>query len=400
MKRVIRGFGEHSFLYVSTRRGYSVAFVAGVVLLVVGVVSAQPAATFTAAPTVQLQGFVSGLVNPLDLQSPRDGSGRLFVVEQRGLIRIIKAGKILATPFLNLSAVVESGGEKGLLGLAFHPSYKTNGRFFVNYTRRISGQLKTFIVEYHVSSTNPNFANLSSARTILTVNQPFDNHNGGQLAFGPDGYLYIGLGDGGSQGDPQGNAQNLGRLLGKMLRIDINSGLHYAIPVDNPFLGQTGKRGEIWAYGFRNPWRFSFDVSTNRLFVGDVGQDNWEEVDLARKGANYGWNRMEGRHCYPPGSSCNASGLTPPIHEYAHPLGDAIIGGYVYRGLKIPTLKGQYVFGDFSGGQIWSLQQTSPGAWQRNLLLSTGFLISAFGRDEIGELYVLDYGTGTIYKLV
>ncbi len=394
MEAVNRRFGEHSFLYISATRSYGVLFVACLLLIMVGAVSGH------AAAAVQLQAFVSGLVNPLDLQSAKDGSGRLFAVEQRGAIRIIKAGKIMATPFLNVSGIIESGGEKGLLGLAFHPSYKTNRRFFVNYTRRVNGQLKTFIVEYRASISNPNVADVTTRKEILVVNQPFDNHNGGQLAFGPDGYLYIGLGDGGSQGDPQGNAQNLGRLLGKMLRIDINSGLRYIIPADNPFVGQTGKRGEIWAYGFRNPWRFSFDVPLTRLFVGDVGQDNWEEVDLVTKSANYGWNRMEGKHCYPPGSSCNTSGLTLPIHEYAHPLGEAIIGGYVYRGLKITALKGQYVFGDFIGGQIWSLQQTSTGAWQRNLLLSTGFLISAFGRDDSGELYVVDYGTGTIYKLI
>jgi len=257
-------------------------------LMTAAEISLHGSEAITAAPSVSLQPFVSGLVNPLDLQSAKEGSGRLFAVEQGGTIRVIKGGRVLATRFLDVSGVVESGGEKGLLGLAFHPSYKTNGRLFVNYTRRINGQLKTFIVEYHVSRSNPDVADVTSRKIILTVNQPFDNHKGGQLAFGADGYLYIGLGDGGSAGDPLNNAQNRARLLGKILRIDINSASPYAIPPDNSFVGQSGKRGEIWAYGFRNPWRFSFDLSTRRLFLGDVGQDDWEEVDLITKGANYG----------------------------------------------------------------------------------------------------------------
>jgi glucose/arabinose dehydrogenase len=385
---------------ISMTRQQIASLLAALFLLAAAVISLHASEAITAAPSVSLQPFVSGLVNPVDLQSAKDGSGRLFAVEQRGKIRVITGGRVLTTSFLNVVSIVESGGEKGLLGLAFHPSYKTNGRFFVNYTRRINGQLKTFIVEYHVSKSNPNIADVTSRKIILTVNQPFDNHNGGQLAFGADGYLYIGLGDGGSAGDPLNNAQNRATLLGKILRININSASPYAIPPDNPFVGQSGRRGEIWAYGFRNPWRFSFDLSTKRLFVADVGQDNWEEVDVVTKGANYGWRIMEGNHCYPPGSSCNPSGLTLPIHDYSHSLGESIIGGYVYRGSKISGLAGQYVFGDFIGGQIWRLQQISPGVWQRNLLLSTGFLISAFGRDAAGELYVLDYGGGTIYKLI
>jgi glucose/arabinose dehydrogenase len=299
-----------------------------------------------------------------------------------------------------VASLIESGGEKGLLGLAFHPSYKSNGRFFINYTRRVSGQLQTVIAQYHVSSSDPNVADPNSGRIVLNFNQPFDNHNGGQMAFGPDGYLYIGTGDGGSGGDPQGNGQKLSTLLAKMLRIDINSGSPYAVPPDNPFVGVSGAKGEIWAYGLRNPWRFSFDRQNGkRLFVGDVGQDAWEEVDIVTKGGNFGWNIMEGNHCYPAGSNCNPSGLIPPIAEYSHSEGEAVIGGYVYRGAAIPALKGLYVFGDYVSGQMWTLQETQPGVWQRSALLTTGLNISALGRSANNELYVVDY-SGTLYKLV
>ena len=354
---------------------------------------AQPSAT------AHLQLVVSGLVAPLDFQSARDGTGRFFIVEQGGTIRILKAKKLLAPPFLNISSIIVSGGETGLLGLAFHPQYKTNGRFFVNYTRRVNGQLQTVIAEYHVSSSNPNLADPNSGRVILVINQPFDNHNGGQIAFGLDGFLYIGTGDGGSGGDPQGNGQKLSTLLGKMLRIDINSAPPYGIPPDNPFVGVSGAKGEIWAYGFRNPWRFSFDKTTKRLFVADVGQDAWEEVDTVTKGGDFGWNIMEGKHCYPPGTNCNQAGLIQPIAEYSHSEGIAVIGGYVYRGGAIPALKGLYVFGDFGSGQVWTLQETQPGTWTRAPLLSADFNISAFGRAGNNELYVLDYN-GNLYKLV
>jgi glucose/arabinose dehydrogenase len=352
------------------------------------------------APAVHLESVVSGLSAPLDCQTARDGTGRLFIVQQGGTIRIVKAKKLLPTPFLNVASLIESGGEKGLLGLAFHPSYKSNGRFFINYTRRVSGQLQTVIAEYHVSSSDPNVADPNSGRIVLNFNQPFDNHNGGQMAFGPDGYLYIGTGDGGSGGDPQGNGQKLSTLLAKMLRIDINSGSPYAVPPDNPFVGVSGAKGEIWAYGLRNPWRFSFDRQNGkRLFVGDVGQDAWEEVDIVTKGGNFGWNIMEGNHCYPAGSNCNPSGLIPPIAEYSHSEGEAVIGGYVYRGAAIPALKGLYVFGDYVSGQMWTLQETQPGVWQRSALLTTGLNISALGRSANNELYVVDY-SGTLYKLV
>jgi glucose/arabinose dehydrogenase len=351
------------------------------------------------APAVHLQTVVSGLSAPVDLQNAHDGTGRLFIVEQGGTIRIFKGKKLLPTPFLNVSSLIETGGEKGLLGVAFHPQYKANGRFFVNYTRRFNGTLQTAVAEYHVSS-NRDLADPNSGKVLLTVAQPFDNHKGGQLAFGPDGFLYIGMGDGGSGGDPQGNGQNLSTLLGKMLRIDINSGSPYAIPPDNPFVGVAGARGEIYAYGFRNPWRFSFDnQKSKRLFVGDVGQDAWEEVDIVTKGGNFGWNVMEGSHCYPAGANCDKSGKVLPIAEYSHSEGIAVIGGYVYRGSAIPALQGLYIFGDYGSGQLWTLQETQPGTWQRTPLLSTGIQISALGRAGNNEIYVLGY-SGTLYKLV
>jgi glucose/arabinose dehydrogenase len=359
----------------------------------------QTAVAVTPPPVITLQPFVSGLTSPIDFQVSKDGTGRMFVVEQGGTIRIIKNKTVLAKPFLNITSLVESGGEEGLLGLAFHPAYKTNGRFFVNYTRRVSGKIQTVIAEYHQSTTNRDLANPTGS-ILFTVDQPFDNHNGGQLAFGPDGYLYIALGDGGDFGDPLGNGQKLSTLLGKILRIDVNSGPPYKIPPDNPFVGRSGAKPEIWAYGFRNPWRFSFDPQKKRLFVGDVGQDAFEEIDIATAGGNFGWNVMEGRHCYPSGTSCNQAGKILPIDEVAHPAAAAIIGGYVYRSSAIARLAGYYVFGDFISGQIWGLKEVTAGTWQRTPLLSTGRAISALGRDGSGNLYVVDYFNGSIFKIV
>lgn len=369
-------------------------------LFIIVPLAAVPLHAVTPPPVITLQPFISGLSSPIDFQPSKDGTGRLFVVEQGGTIRIIKGGKLLAKPFLNISGQIATGGELGLLGLAFHPSYKTNGRFFVNYTRRLtSGAIQTVIAEYHPSAANRDIADPTGS-IILTVNQPFENHKGGQLVFGPDGYLYIALGDGGDVGDPMRNGQNLGTLLGKILRIDVNSGAPYAIPPDNPFVTRAGAKPEIWAYGFRNPWRFSFDNQKKRLFVGDVGQDSYEEIDIAAAGGNFGWNVMEGKHCYPPGSTCNQSGKTLPIFEISHPTSACIIGGYLYRGGAIPLLRGYYVFGDFITGKIWGLKEMSVNNWQVVDLLSTGRGISAFGRDGSGNLYVLDYLNGSIFKIV
>ena len=352
-------------------------------------------------PPLSLTTVVTGLSNPVDFQQPNDGTNRFFVVEQAGTIRIIQAGAILPAAFLDIRSKVLFDGEQGLLGLAFHPNYRQNRLFYVNYVRNSSGQTQTIIAEYSASLLDPNQADPSSERILLTVNQPFSNHKGGQLVFGADGFLYIGLGDGGSGGDPLGNGQSLQTLLGKMLRIDVNvtSGARqYGIPPDNPFAAGGGLP-EIWTYGLRNPWRFSFDRgNTSRLFCADVGQDRFEEIDLIVRGGNFGWNVMEGAHCFNPSSGCNMAGLILPIAEYDHTEGDAVIGGYVYRGTAIPQLVGAYLMGDFGSGRIWILQETSPGTFARTLGLMTGRNISSFGQDLAGEAYVVDY-SGSVLRL-
>ncbi|MBS1850145.1 MAG: PQQ-dependent sugar dehydrogenase [Acidobacteria bacterium] len=353
----------------------------------------------TPDPVLRLSPVVSGLNAPVDLQVPDDQSGRMFVVEEAGTIRVVQNGALLTTAFLDIQSKVNYSGEMGLLGLAFHPNYAGNGKFYLNYNRLAGGQAQTVIVEYQVSPGNANLANPASERVLLTVDQPYTNHKGGQLAFGPDGYLYIGLGDGGSGGDPLGNGQSLQTWLGKMLRIDVDHtspGLQYAIPADNPYAGGGGLP-EIWAYGLRNPWRFSFERGGTRLFCADVGQDKYEEIDLVVKGGNFGWNTMEGSHCYSPASGCSSSGLILPIQEYDHSEGNAVIGGYVYKGSAIASLRNAYLFTDFSSGKIWSLKE-GPGTWTRALVLSTGRNLSSFGQDAAGELYVVDYA-GSILKL-
>ncbi len=351
--------------------------------------------------SIGLESFANGFQSPVDLQMPDDGTGRFFVVEQAGTIRIVENGTVLAQNFLDIQSKVTSGGELGLLGMAFHPGFANDPRFFVNYTRTVNGnQIQSVIAQYRVSSSDPNAADPASETILLTVDQPFTNHKAGQLAFGPDGFLYFGLGDGGSGGDPLGNGQNVQTLLGKMMRIDVNHtdpGLQYAVPPDNPFVSSNTALHEIWAYGFRNPWRFSFERGTGRLFCADVGQDRYEEVDLVRKGGNYGWNVMEGKHCFDPIKKCNRKGKILPIVEYNHSVGEAVIGGYVYKGSSIPALSGKYIFGDFVSGAIWYLLE-SAGKFVRKPLLNSGLAISAFGQDTAGEVYVVDYG-GTVFKL-
>ena len=347
-----------------------------------------------------LSTVATGLNSPLDLQTPEDSSGRLFVVEQAGKIRLIKNGSLEPTPFLDITSKVTFEDEMGLLGVAFHPNYSSNRRFYINYVRGGASAPQTVIAEYQEQAGNPDVADPASERILLTVNQPFTNHKGGQLGFGADGFLYFGLGDGGGAGDPNGNGQSLTTLLGKMLRIDVDhtsTGRQYAIPIDNPFAGGGGLP-EIWAYGFRNPWRFSFDVSTNRLIVGDVGQDHFEEVDIVERGGNFGWNTMEGLHCYNPASGCNMAGLELPIIEYDHSEGAAVIGGYIYRGSAIPDLVGSYVMADFESGKLWMASE-SGGTWTRTLLLSTGRNISSLGQDAAGEIHVVDYN-GSVLKVV
>ena len=344
-----------------------------------------------------------GLASPVDLQSAPGDRTRLFVVEQAGRIRIVRDGSVLGTPFLDIVSRVGSGGERGLLGLAFHPRYTDNGRFFVNYTDR-SGD--THVAEFHVTS-NADAADSASERTLLFVRQPFANHNGGGLAFGNDGMLYIGLGDGGAGGDPLGNGQDLGVPLGKMLRIDVDSGNPYTVPTDNPFVSSANAFREIWAYGLRNPWRFSFDRATGDLFIGDVGQSGREEIDLGlasrRGGENYGWNVMEGSLCYPSGNGCDRTGLVLPVAEYGHSDGCSVTGGYVYRGCRMPGYAGTYFYADYCSALVRSFrlqggQATDARDWSAPLGRGLDHPTS-FGVDADGEIYIVDYD-GELYKIV
>ncbi|HKD82383.1 MAG TPA: PQQ-dependent sugar dehydrogenase [Candidatus Angelobacter sp.] len=352
---------------------------------------------------VGTQVVVSGLNSPLGLEQAGDGSGRLFVVQQGGTIRIIQNGSLLPTPFLDISGEVIDQDEMGLLGVTFHPSFSSNRKFYVNYVRNNAGQFQSVISEFLASATNPNQADPTSERILLTVDQVnnFTNHKAGQLAFGADGFLYFGLGDGGSGGDPLGHGQDTQILLGKMMRIDVNStspGKQYAIPPDNPFVAGGGLP-EIFAFGFRNPWRFSFDRPTGRLFVADVGQDSFEEVDIVQKGGNYGWNIMEGDHCFNPPSNCNMTGLSLPIVEIPHPEAEAVIGGFVYHGSALQGRQGMYIFGDLNG-KIFALTENPPNTFTRSQLADENFNISSFGQDAAGELYVVDISGGRVLKLV
>ena len=335
--------------------------------------------------------------NPLDLQSPNDDSNRIFVAEKGGVIKTFEndpsAGEV--SIYLDISDKTATANELGLLGFAFHPRYKTNGFIFVAYTPR---ENLAVIARFKVSETDNNLIDRSSETILLEIPQPGTNHNGGQLAFGPDGYLYIASGDGGGDaGDPDGNAQDLGGLLGKILRIDVDNtsnGLNYTIPSDNPFVDDENTRGEIYAYGLRNPWRFSFDVQTNTLWAADVGQDELEEIDLIEKGGNYGWNILEGTTCFLE-ENCDSSGTISPVFEYGHGNNDkSVTGGYVYRGRELPELIGYYIYGDFISGRIWALDK----AGNNKLLLETGLPIVSFGTDADNELYVCSFD-GKIYEL-
>lgn len=344
--------------------------------------------------------IAEGLSAPVGLVSAMDGSGRLFALEQPGVIRIIQDGQVLPNPFLDIRfRVGSSGSEQGLLGLAFHPAYTENGYFFVNYTR---GNGDTVIARYRVSA-DPFVADPATEVRLLLIQQPYGNHNGGDLAFGLDGYLYISLGDGGSGGDPRNNGQSIDTLLGSLLRIEVGDSDSYSIPQDNPFANGSG-RPEIWAYGLRNPWRISFDRQTGDLYIADVGQNSWEEVNHqpvgSQGGENYGWNIMEGFHCYPSGE-CDQTGLTLPVVEYPlHVDGDcAVTGGYVYRGGSLPDWQGIYIYGDYCSGRVWGLFQDQAGDWENELLFETGARITTFGQDEAGEIYLVNH-RGSIYKLI
>lgn len=340
---------------------------------------------------------------PVDLQHAGDGTNRLFVVEQRGVISVFEndPGAASKTTFLDIQdRVDDSSNEEGLLGLAFHPDYENNGYFYVNYTA--TGPDRTLISRFKVSANDPNMAEPDSEVVIITIPKPFSNHNAGQLAFGPnDGYLYITTGDGGSGGDPQGNGQNRQTLLGSILRIDVNStapGLNYSIPPTNPFVGNTqGYREEIYAWGVRNPWRMSFDPVTGWLWAADVGQNAYEEIDIIENGKNYGWNIMEGNHCYNPPTGCDTAGLTLPVWEYSHNLGNSVTGGYVYRGPGVPDLVGKYIYADFGSGRIWALAYDGVNPAVNNQLIDTSLLIASFGVDQNQELYICAFD-GKIYR--
>jgi glucose/arabinose dehydrogenase len=344
---------------------------------------------------------------PLDLQHAGDGSDRIFVVEQRGVISVFENDPEVTEKetFLDIrNRVDDSANEMGLLGLAFHPDFESNGYFYVNYTSS-SPVRRTLISRFQVSGSDANQADPDSELEILTFEQPRGNHNGGQIAFGPDGYLYIASGDGGGSGDPDDNAQDLTNLLGAILRIDVDiqdNGNRYGVPSDNPFVNnQDGHREEIYAWGLRNPWRFSFDFETGRLWAGDVGQSDWEVIHIIENGLNYGWNIIEGSHCYPIGSNCDTDGLEMPVYEYPwgeSDTGRSVTGGYVYYGQNLPELTGHYIYGDFISGRIWALEHSDLENPVNSELAHADFQISSFGTDQHGELYICGFD-GKIYQL-
>jgi glucose/arabinose dehydrogenase len=348
-----------------------------------------------ADPNVIFEPIATGLVDPVSITHA--GDSRLFITLQIGQIVIWDGTRILPDPFLDIRSLTVASGERGLLSVAFHPQYAQNGFFFVNYTDR---QGDTVIERYRVSS-NPNRADASTAKRVLFIDQPYPNHNGGQLQFGPDGYLYIGMGDGGSAGDPENRAQNRSTLLGKMLRIDVN-GDPYVVPPSNPYASGSGGLPEIWASGLRNPWRFSFDRASGDLWIADVGQGSWEEVNLQRAtsigGENYGWDVLEGTRCFN-SVTCTRTGMVDPVIEYNHSGGAcSVTGGYVYRGTRSPRLEGMYMYGDYCNGRIWGARNLGSG-WTSTLLADTNFNISTFGEDVNGEHYVADH-SGEIYLIV
>jgi glucose/arabinose dehydrogenase len=364
--------------------------------------SAPTNATLGPPPALRLEPIVS-VPGALAIVPAGDGRGRLFVAAQTGQIWELAGGQRQPSPLLDIAGRITSGGERGLLGLALHPQFPADPRLFVNYTDR-GGD--TVIASYQVASGESARADPASERVILHQDQPFPNHNGGGLAFGPDGYLYIALGDGGSGGDPQGNGQRLDTLLGKILRIDIDradAGRAYRIPPDNPFVGRSGARGEIWHYGLRNPFRFSFDRLTGDLWIGDVGQNSREEIDVARAGTsglNFGWAIREGFACFPANRSCSAEGLTAPVAEYRHDVGCTVIGGYAYRGSALPALVGWYAFADWCTGVLFVIEAARDG---RQTPVRVGTLpggVAGFGEDERGELYIANVGAGSVGRLV
>jgi glucose/arabinose dehydrogenase len=371
-------------------------------VLVSGIVLAPGVTVSAALPELELQLIVAGLDYPVGIVHAADRSGRLFIAERAGRVRIIKEGQLLANPFLDIAAQVSSGGEQGLLGIAFRPDYKSNGFFYVSYTD-LGGD--SVISRFEVSAANPDLANHGSETVVLTQTQPATNHNGGDLAFGPDGYLYVGLGDGGGAGDPWDNSQNLGTRLGKLLRVDVNGGSLYAVPPDNPYIGVAGALPEIWALGLRNPWRFSFDRLTGDLIIGDVGQGSWEEIDFqpaaSPGGENYGWRCYEGSAPYNTAGCGPVGDYVQPVLEYSHSLGCSVTGGYRYRGVAFPGLGGTYLFADYCSGMIWGATPL-PGC-AVDVELSSPLSPSSLGEDEQGELYIAHLAAqpdGAVYRII
>lgn len=345
-----------------------------------------------AAPETKLTPIIkSGIDSPIFVNFEPGTDDRMYVVEQRGKILVFDESRASSKIVFDIEDKIVSGGEMGLLGFAFHPNFATNKKTYINYTMERS-QLTTVVSEVRLDTR--------AERELFNFSQPYSNHNGGHVAFGPDGYLYITTGDGGSAGDPHGAGQNKNTFLGKMLRIDVNGKAPYAIPQDNPFVNQAGAKPEIFAYGLRNVWRFSFDRLTGLMFGGDVGQNRWEEIDIIEKGKNYGWKTMEGKHCFSPATNCDQTGLTLPIHEYPRTDGISITGGYVYRGKKITGLQGAYIYGDYGSGKIWALyyDQTTKTVKSNDLLMNSRLPIASFAEDNAGELYVVSYA-GVINRL-
>jgi glucose/arabinose dehydrogenase len=362
------------------------------------------AAAAVSWPHLTVTLVAEGFDLPVHVTHAGDGSGRLFVVEQPGRIRLVSGGGVAATPFLDISDRVTCCGERGLLSVAFPPGFASKHYFYVDYIN-LSGD--SVVSRFFVSAGNPNLADPASEQVVITIDQPdqagFTNHKGGQLAFGADGFLYISLGDGGSGGDPGNRAQNPATLLGKILRLDVESNVApYAVPADNPFVGQPGFLPEIWALGMRNPWRLAFDRMTGDLYIGDVGQGAWEEIDFqpvaSNGGENYGWRIMEGNHCFNPPTNCMTAGLVPPVWEYDHGQGCSVTGGTVYRGTAQARMGGIYFYSDYCSGRIWGLQRDGQ-TWVSKLLLDTPFAITSFGEDEAGEVYFVNHSPGTLYRL-
>jgi glucose/arabinose dehydrogenase len=347
--------------------------------------------------------FVDGLRDPVDVTHAGDGSGRIFVAEQEGQIRVVRDGVLRGPAYLQISERIASGGERGLLGIAFHPDYPDDPRVFVDYTDRDGD---TVVSSFRWSGPDPDVADAGSEQVLLRVDQPYPNHNGGGLAFGPDGMLYIALGDGGSAGDPQDNGRRVDTLLAKILRIDVDAepsgDARYAIPPDNPFVGVDGARPEIWLTGLRNPWRIRFDRENGDLWIGDVGQGRWEEIDVARagqKGLDYGWNTMEGFHCYEPSEGCDDSGLALPVAEYGHEFGCAVIGGVVARGPNVGALDGGYLFADSCQDNLWVMDPTGDGRREPVIVAKMGRGLSSIGEGEDGTVYATSLSTGELLRI-